>query len=214
MQREDVMTKGPEPLDADARCEEKRLISRARRGDKEALRRLIDLHKDRVYAFVRRMVRNHHDAEEVVQDAFLKAFAALDSFSTQYRFSTWLFTIAYRLCLNNLRRKHSLTGEVDFQTVADEAPDAETLTAQSDDARQLRSVVWGAVEQLTPAQRAAVVLFYRHEHSCREIAQVLELPVATVKSHLHRARAKLKELLEPIVASDGSNLRILADLAG
>ena len=208
------MTKGPEPLDADARCEEKRLISRARRGDKEALRRLIDLHKDRVYAFVRRMVRNHHDAEEVVQDAFLKAFAALDSFSTQYRFSTWLFTIAYRLCLNHLRRKHSLTGEVDFQTVAYEAPDAATLTAQSDDARRLRSVVWGAVEQLTPAQRAAVVLFYRHEHSCREIAQVLELPVATVKSHLHRARAKLKELLEPIVASGGSDLRILADQAG
>lgn len=208
------MVKGKESSTASDRREEALLIGRARSGDAAALRRLIDLHKDRLFAFVRRMVRNHHDAEEVVQDAFLKAFAALESFSTQYRFSTWLFTIAYRLCLNSLRRKHSLTGEVDFGTLPDGGPDAGAITAQSDEARHLRGVIWRAVDQLTPAQRASVVLFYRHDHSCQDIAQVLELPVATVKSHLHRARAKLKEILEPIVARDGSQLRILADLAG
>ena len=93
---------------------EKRLIDRARRGDSQCMRELIDAHKDRLFAFVWRIIRNHHDAEEICQDAFLKAFASLDTFSPQYRFSTWLFTIAYRLCLNSMRRKKALSGDVDF----------------------------------------------------------------------------------------------------
>jgi len=193
---------------------EKRLIACARRGETEALRQLIDGHKDRLYAFVRRMIRNHHDAEEVVQDTFLKAFASLDSFSTEYRFSTWLFTIGYRLCLNAIRRKQSLTGEIDFGNVADQRPDGPRLAAESDEAKHLRLVVWNAVDRLSAPQRATVILFYRHGQGCQEIAQVLELPVATVKSHLHRARAKLKDYLQPYMASESSKLRILAGLAG
>ena len=165
---------------AEQRRAEKRLVTRARRGDREALRTLIDQHKDRLFAFVRRMIRNYHDAEEVVQDTFLKAFASLDSFSTEYRFSTWLFTIGYRLCLNTLRRKHSLTGEIDFGIVADPAADGPRLAAESDEAKHLRLVVWSAVDRLSAPQRATVILFYRHGQSCQEIAQILELPVATV----------------------------------
>ncbi len=200
--------------DAQARLDEQRRIARAKRGDRAALRELVDLHRDRLFAFIRRMIRNHHDAEELAQDAFLKAFASLDSFSTQYRFSTWLFTIAYRLSLNAIRRKHSLTGEVDFDSVPHGDPGADATVAQSDEARYLKRVVWNAVDRLSPQQRATVLLFYQHERSCHDIAQVLELPVATVKSHLHRARARLKELLEPAVLDEPARLRILAGLAG
>lgn len=212
MEAED-MRKRP-ASNADERRDEKRLIARARRGESVALRELIDLHKDRLFAFVRRMIRNHHDAEEIVQDAFLKAFASLDSFSTDYRFSTWLFTIGYRLCLNAIRRRHALTGELDFATVADSGADAQQLVAESDQAKHLRNVVWNAVERLSDAQKATVILFYRQEQSCQDIAQVLELPVATVKSHLHRARARLREILQPVVTDETSRLRILAGLAG
>lgn len=200
--------------DAQLRQAEKRLIDRARRGDTTALRELIDAHKDRVFAFVRRMIRNHHDAEEIVQDAFLKAFANLKSFSTDYRFSTWLFTIAYRLSLNAMRRTKPLTGDVEFGHVAYAGPDADELTAESDEARHLTVTVWDAVDKLSPPQRAAVLLFYRHGHGCHDIAQVLELPVATVKSHLHRARARLKEMLEPQVTQETGKLRSLGGLAG
>lgn len=200
--------------DTEARRSEKRRVLRARRGDRVALRELVDDHKDRLFAFVRRMIRNHHDAEELVQDAFLKAFASLDSFSTQYRFSTWLFTIAYRLSLNALRKKRALTGELDFGTLRDPAPVSDGLVAESDEARYVKQVVWRSVDRLSPPQRATVILFYQHDKSCQQIAQVLELPVATVKSHLHRARAKLKELLESTVHQDSSNSRILTDLAG
>ena len=91
---------------------ERRLITQAKRGDRVAMRALIDAHKDSLFAFVWRTIRNHHDAEEVCQDAFLRAFTSLQSFSSEYRFSTWLFTIAYRLALNSLRRKKALSGDI------------------------------------------------------------------------------------------------------
>jgi RNA polymerase sigma factor (sigma-70 family) len=70
---------------------EQALIQRAQRREPAAMRQLIDLHKDRLFAFVWRMIRNHHDTEEICQEAFLKAFAALERFDPTYRFSTWLF---------------------------------------------------------------------------------------------------------------------------
>ncbi len=152
-----------------SRESERQLITRARSGDSCALGELVDLHKDRLFAFIWRMVRNHHDAEEVCQDAFLKAFASLESFSSEYRFSTWLFTIGYRICLNRLRRKRPLTSELDFTglpAVSDETPSA---TAESEDAARLKGKVWEAVSRLSPPQRATVLLFYRQEFSCQEI---------------------------------------------
>lgn len=200
--------------DENDRRQEKRLVSRARRGDAAALRALVDAHKDRLFAFVRRMIRNHHDAEEIVQDALLKAFASLDSFSTEYRFSTWLFTIAYRLCLNSMRRKRSLTGEMNFDVLASGEGGADAPAMESDAAREIKKTLWNAVDRLSPPQRAAVLLFYQHERNCQDIADVLELPVATVKSHLHRARARLKELLAPIVEKEPASYRIFSALAG
>lgn len=193
---------------------EKQLVDRAVAGEKAALRELIDRHKDRLFGFIWRMVRDHHDAEDICQDAFLKAFASLASFSSEYRFSTWLFTIAYRVCLNKMRRKRALTGDMDFTMLpfqADEDPDA---ALESEDAARVREFIWGAVDRLSPPQRACVLLFYRHEMSCQEISRVVQLPLATVKSHLHRARAKLREMLEPISENDLQVFRNLSVRTG
>lgn len=174
------------------------LIGRAQGGDRAAVRELVDGHKDRLFAFIWRMTHNHHDTEEICQEAFLKAFAALDTFSVEYRFSTWLFTIGYRICLNRMRRRRVFVDFSGWESMQSaEADDSESVL-ESEEARKLRGTVWGAVEQLTPPQRATVLLFYRHEMGCQEIARVLELPVATVKSHLHRARLRLREILETV----------------
>ncbi|MCK4659174.1 MAG: sigma-70 family RNA polymerase sigma factor [Phycisphaerae bacterium] len=196
------------------RMQEAELIRQAKCGDHASMRELIDAHKDRLHAFVWRMLRNHHDSEELSQDAFLKAFSALNTFDTRYRFSTWLFTIAYRLCLNQLRRKRSLTGEMDFNQVSTDDEDLSEQAAQSEEAARLKKLIWQAVDQLTVPQRATVLLFYRQEQSCAEIARILQLPVSTVKSHLHRARTRLKGILEPAVAEDLNGLRILSRAAG
>lgn len=193
-----------------SREHEKLLIGRARSGDRAAVRELIDLHKDRLFAFIWRMVFNYHDAEDICQDAFLKAFASLDTFSSEYRFSTWLFTIGYRVCLNRIRRRKALTGEMDFASLAGSGSDAASATLQSEEAGQIRDLIWKAVDRLGAPQRATIVLFYRHEQSCQEIARVLQLPIATVKSHLHRARARLRESLESLGEKDLLHLRNLS----
>lgn len=197
-----------------SREQERQLIGRARQGDRIALRELVDLHKDRLHGFIWRMVRDTHDAEDICQDAFLKAFASLDSFSSEYRFSTWLFTIGYRVCLNQLRRKRPVSGEMDFSTLAYEGVDEASERIESEDAAHVRGVVWSAVDRLTPPQSAAVLLFYRQQMGCQEIARILQMPPATVKSHLHRARARLRELLEPMTERDWGCFRNLAERAG
>lgn len=192
---------------------EHQLINRSRAGDRAAMRELIDLHKDRLFAFIWRMVRDHHETEDICQDAFLKAFASLNTFSSEFRFSTWLFTIGYRVCLNRLRRKRGTSAEIDFTTMpsleGSETPEFVT----SEEAGKIRGLVWEAVDQLSPPQRAAVLLFYRHDFGCHEIARVLEVPLATVKSHLHRARARLREILESHAALELNEFRNLSERA-
>lgn len=190
-------------------------IARAQRRDPAALRALVEAHKDPLFAFIWRMVRDHHDAEEICQDAFLRAFSKLDTFDPQFRFSTWIFTIGYRLALNALRKRKPYAGDVDLTTFADGAESAEDRAAGTEQARRLRRVVWDAVDCLSDAQKGAVLLFYKEQLGCQEIAEVMDTPVATIKSHLHRARARLRELLEPQLTGDELvNDRILRNLAG
>jgi RNA polymerase sigma-70 factor (ECF subfamily) len=181
--------------------EEQRCIGDAQKGCAAASRRLIESHQDRLFAFVWRMIRDQHDAEEICQDAFLRAFQALDTFDTRYRFSTWLFTIAYRLCLNTMRRRRDYSGDVDLNQFRTTGPhvepndDATEMVANTEQARAVRSAIWDSVDQLSAPQRAAVLLFYRESMSCQDIGDIMHMPAATVKSHLHRARARLKDML-------------------
>ena len=197
-----------------SREQERELISRVRVGDRNAYRELVDQHGDRLHAFIWRMVRNHHDAEDICQDAFLKAFASIDSFKSQYRFSTWLFTIGYRVCLNQIRRKRAVSTDIDFNALPDANPSDNAIVAESEDAARVRSKIWEAVDRLTPPQRATVLLFYRQEFGCQEIARILQLPPATVKSHLHRARGRLRDLLDPMTERDWTCFRNLSERAG
>jgi RNA polymerase sigma-70 factor (ECF subfamily) len=191
---------------------ERRLVSQARSGDEDAARRLVDSHKDRLFAFVWRILRDHEDSEEICQEAFLRAFSSLDSFSPEYRFSTWLFTIAYRLCLNQIRRKKALTGEVDFSNLSASEEDVCVQLAESEEARRLKDKIWEAVDELSVQQRAAVLLFYREEMSCDQIAQTLGIPMATAKSHLHRARGRLRDALSGLV-KDWTQVQALREAA-
>lgn len=194
-------------------AQEQEWIRKVRAGCGESARRLVESHQERLFAFVWKMIRDADAAEEICQDAFLRAFQSLDTFDPTYRFSTWLFTIGYRLCLNTLRKRRELAGEFDFSgvtaSVGREAveDDAAEMVANSEEARQMRDTIWGAVERLSTPQRATVLLFYRESMSCEEIGAVLQMPAATVKSHLHRARSKLREMLSDSLAEDWASIR-------
>jgi RNA polymerase sigma-70 factor (ECF subfamily) len=195
------------------RAEEIRLIARAKRGHEDAFRDLVEAYKERLFAFVWRMVRNYHETEDVCQAAFVKAYESLNSYSTNYAFSTWLFTIAYRLCLNSLRKKKAISGETDFSYVGNDEPDVALSLANSEEAQRLRDLIWTAVERLSPPQKSAIVLFYREGQSCQEIGVVLGIPAVTVKSHLHRAREKLRQMLSVELVEDWLEVRNLGDSA-
>ncbi|MBU0639460.1 MAG: sigma-70 family RNA polymerase sigma factor [Planctomycetes bacterium] len=194
-----------------SRSDETRLISRAKRGHADAFRDLVEAYKDRLFAFVWRIIRNHHEAEDVCQSAFVKAFESLDSYSARYAFSTWLYTIAYRICLNTIRKKRALSGETDFSRIGSGETETSETLANTEEARRLRGLIWSAVDRLSPPQKSAVLLFYREGRSCQEIGSILGMPAVTVKSHLHRAREKLRKQLSSELVDDWMAVEFLND---
>lgn len=168
------------------------LTGRARDGDAEAFRQLVERHRDRAFALARRIVRSDADAEEVAQDAFVRAWKALSGFRGESRFSTWLHRIVVRQALD---RAETLARRRGREAALDDSP-APVAAAVNDAtdfeathrARRLEALVDG----LSPAQRAAVTLYYHEDHSVERTAELLQLPVNTVKTHLRRAREALR----------------------
>lgn len=176
---------------AAAAGEEQALIARARARDPEAFRVLVDAHRDRVHALALRIVRSVEDAEEVAQDAFVRAWLALPGFRGESRFSTWLHRIVTRRALDRAevlrgRRGREVEWNDEMQAVAmpGGGPASESAAA-----RRIERLM----ARLTPVQRAAVTLYYFEDRAVERVAEALELPENTVKTHLHRARAALRE---------------------
>ncbi len=195
----------PEKIDV---VKERALIKQAQKGDGAAARELVESHQQRLFAFVWRLVRNWHEAEEICQDAFLRAFSNIGKFDDSFRFSTWLFTIGYRLSLNRMRKVVPIAAELDDNRLPAEPDGGPEHVAQTEEGARLKRLVWQAVDQLNESQRAATLLYYREGLSCQEIAEVMDLPTATVKSHLHRGRAKLREMLSEVSEADWQSLRL------
>lgn len=177
----------PIPLDED----EGLLVDRARRGDAEAFRALVDRHRDRAYGVALRVLRSAPDAQEVAQDAFVKAWRALPGFRGESKFSTWLHSIVVRRALDRAATlKNRRAREVDLDAVAEPgAADAGT----SADRTALRMRMERMLDRLSDAQRTVVTLYYYEERSVDDVATALGMPTGTVKTHLSRARATLRE---------------------
>ncbi len=183
-----------------------KLITRAAAGDRDAAGDLVRAHQSSAYAYIVRISGRPDLAQDVVQEAFVRALTNLHRFDTRFRFSTWLFTIAKRVYLNWCDRCSASTGHHEGPAAAafesalarahpPEPPDAGAL---HDDARLLaRHVLQGVLMMLSPEQREIIVLFHQHAWPIWLIAEHLDMPEGTVKSHLHRARARLRDLLRP-----------------
>ena len=166
---------------------ERSLVARARKGDREAFRALVERHQGRALALARRLMRDDAEAEEVAQDAFLKAWSALPAFRAEASFGTWLHRIVYRRALDRLdalkaRRRH--------EAAAPSWPEDGAAVDDPDGPGDER--VRRLVESLPAAQRAAVTLYYFEDRSVQDAAKVLGMHENTMKTHLHRARAALR----------------------
>jgi RNA polymerase sigma-70 factor (ECF subfamily) len=171
------------------------LLERSRSGDQSAFRELVVLHQDQAYGLALRITRSPADAEEVAQDAFLRAWLALARFRGESSFGTWLYRIVARRALDRLERIRSRRGrEVGGEEAASLAAMAASPAGVGDHeaaarARRLERMV----SALPVAQRAAVTLYYYEDRSVEQAAAILGMPENTVKTHLSRARAALRE---------------------
>ena len=163
------------------------LIAHIMNGDQEQYSTLIDRYKQSIYRHCFYIIRDEDGAEDVAQEAFIKAYTHLGRYDAgKASFKTWLYTIATRECLSYLRRQKSMPLEDDIEVVGDTAPTDQL--AKDDELHQ-------AVMRLQPKYRTVISLYYWHNYPYEEIAKVMDVPVGSVRGWLHRAKKELKEAL-------------------
>jgi RNA polymerase sigma-70 factor, ECF subfamily len=177
-----------------------RLVEQAIAGSQDAYRTLVERHSRPVLTLVARMVRDQGVAEELAQDAFVKAFGALRSFDPSYKFSNWILRIAHNVAIDHLRKARPDLVSIDEGTpgraLADVLADGREPSAFDQAVRQdFRDDLDAALGRLRPEFRRLIVMRYLEDMSYEDIAEVVGQPLGTVKSHLHRARAALGRLL-------------------
>lgn len=182
------------------------LVVRAAQGDVSAFDELFRRYRDKIHNFALRYTANVADAEEVTQEAFLKAWRALRNFRGDAKFSTWLFQITKNVCINLFHRgrrrmdhrRVSLQDHMDDDDLPPlqiESGDGDPQDALLD--REFQAHLTDAISQIDAHYRAALVLRDVEGLDYAEIAEVLDVPVGTVKSRIHRARVELQARIEP-----------------
>ena len=185
--------------------EDEALIARCRMGNMVAFGQLIERYQDRLFNAVSRMVGNHDDALEITQETFYRAMKGLKKFRGSAGFFTWLYRIGMNLCINHYRRgrRVHITSLQSGHDVMGRQADHLAAMARSNEYSPDKQVqikesydrVLTAMETLEPDARAVVVLRDIEQLHYGQIAQILELPIGTVKSRLSRARSTLREQL-------------------
>jgi RNA polymerase sigma-70 factor (ECF subfamily) len=168
--------------------DEKKLLAKAKNGDAEAFGKLVQRYQRRVYTVIYRFVRNHTDADDLAQDAFIRAFKAIDRFDLRYPFSPWMYKIAINLTLNHLKKRKLKMVDIDLERRPSHG-NPESVMHQD----QTRRKVHQAIAKLPPKLRQVLVLRVYEDWPYAQIAEVLEIPIGTVMSRLSRARKALKE---------------------
>lgn len=193
----------PSPQAPSASSEQDRaLVEQALGGDQRAYDRLVGKYREALTRHVARMVRDAHEVEDLVQEAFIKAFASLGSYSADYAFSTWLYKIATNHTIDHLRRKKLPTLSIDkpLQTkdgaLQMELPDTTWRPDRHIVADQRNALIAEAIAQLPEKYHRVIVMRHQQDLSYEEIAEALGLPLGTVKAHIFRARALLYKYLK------------------
>lgn len=170
---------------------EQEAIARSRTGDHAAFAWIVKEYKHMVYTVAMRTLRHREEAEEVTQDAFVKAYQNLAGYQGGSKFSTWLFSITYRTAISKLRARRASTSDLE------EVPEAFASSVDRSDGElcDRRSALEYALSQLSPEDATVVSLFYLHEQNVEEIVTATGLSASNVKVKLHRSRKKLFEIL-------------------
>jgi RNA polymerase sigma factor (sigma-70 family) len=178
-----------------------KLVQNAKKGDQQAYAELMGRYRDSIFYMLLKMVNNASDAEDLMIEAFGKAFKNIDQYIPSFAFSTWLFKIATNNCIDYIRKRRTSTISIDQTsddqetqsiTIQSDTPDPEEVMINDQKIKLLRDVV----SKLKPRYKTLVELRYFNEYSYEEIAEELNLPLGTVKAQLYRARELLYNILK------------------
>lgn len=192
---------------------EQRLIRRAKRGEAEAFTALIKEHQGRLFGFLFRLCSRRELAEDIVQEAFVRVLGNIERFDERYRFSTWLFTIARRLLVNALQ-KHCPKSESEWlESWESDDDDFKDAVQEREAHAALVTMLDDAMGVLSSTQREVVVLYHHKGHRIGEISTLLQMPAGTIKSHLHRARVRMRDWIAGDVTMRARVAELLGDAA-
>ncbi len=183
------------------RHEDLKTIRRCKRGEESAFAEILTRYRGAIYNLCYRMSHNAEDARDLGQEVFIKVFSLLDRFDEDYAFSSWLFRIATNHCIDHLRRNRlkfmSLDGglnkdgdEYELQ-LPDSGPEPDQVLQRKEAMDKLEEVI----SELPPHYKTITLLRHDQELSYEEIADILQLPLGTVKARIHRARHMIQQML-------------------
>jgi RNA polymerase sigma-70 factor (ECF subfamily) len=188
-----------------ARLDDRELATLAARGREAAFRELLKRYERPVFSLIYRMVRDRTLAEDLAQEAFIRAFNAIGSYDTTYKFSNWIFKIANNHTIDHLRKRKLETVSIHgspHATTQDEINQSRLVIESGDESplelvvhKELGGQIEAAIGELREEYRTVILLRHVEGYAYEEIAEVMDLPLGTVKTYLHRARNELKNKL-------------------
>ena len=197
----------PLPLDL-ANLPDADVVALAKEGRDAAFRELVRRYERPVFSLVYRVVRDRDTAEDLAQDTFVKVLNHIDRYRPEFKFSSWLFKIANNVAIDHLRRRTIDTVSLEgsrYATTTDQVEATSVRVAASQESpleelesRELGSAIERAIARLRPEYRACILLRHVEDRSYEEIAAMLDIPLGTVKTYIHRARHELREALETV----------------
>ena len=180
------------------------LVARAQKGDLDAFTLIVNQYKMRLFGYILRMIHSREDAEDILQEVFLRVYSSLARYSPQYQFSTWIYRIAQNLCIDHLRRRKLSTFSVDEKFGSEEEltlelPDESMSPESIFESNAVKQEVEEAIYELPVKYRSVIILRHIQDLSYEEISQIMDMPVNTVKTHIFRARRILRRRLQDAI---------------
>lgn len=181
------------------------IVKSVLQGNKARYAILVERYQSYVFTIAERLIPNREEAEDVSQEVFVKAYLSLAGFKGSSKFSTWLYTIAYTTAISHLRKKHAATLFADDEKLKAYL-DCNQQTVNNTNITDQKSAINNAIKQLPTDDAEIITLFYLVEQSIEEIAAIMNLETGTVKVKLHRARLKLRNIVEQTYGKEATLL--------
>lgn len=179
-------------------------IKKIKKGDQSSFEDIVSLFQNKIYQHCYRMLGNAHEAEDIAQEAFIRAYMNIDSFDNRRKFSTWLYRIATNLTIDRIRKRkpdYFLDAEIKGTEGLDmysQLASKDRLPGEEVESLELQRYIHQEIYGLPPKYRSIIILRYLEEFSLKEISDILDIPLGTVKTRIHRGREALRKKLRHV----------------